>query len=359
MKNMNRNKFIALIIVFCLGYFHPTFAGNPERSGAAGATELIINPYGVSSGLHGLNIATAFGLESLINNPAGLAVGQGSEILFAHTRWLSGSGISINTIGYSGHTRNEGAIGISLVVTSLGEIERTTIDQPDGTLGSYTPNYMYLNFAYAKTFVDGRIFVGANVKTIYESVPDAYAVGVAIDGGVMYSSEDGRFHTGVALRNIGPQMQYKGDGFYTRVNLGNTNVQNIITVPSGNFDLPAQLLIGVAYDFTFSEIHKVTPMFGFVSYSFGKDNLGVGVEYDYNKTFAVRGAFLYETDLFNETLRTTANGGFSGGFSVKLPLSGKDEDGKRKKDSGLRLDYSYRSTFVFNGTHTLGLRLNF
>ncbi len=356
---MNKNITLTGILLLCLGYLTPVFGGNPERSGAAGATELVINPYGLSSGLQGLNIATAYGIESLINNPAGLAVGQGNELLFSHTRWLSGSGISINTVGYSGHTRNEAAIGVSLVVLSLGEIVRTTIDQPDGTLGSYTPNYMYLNFAYAKTFVDGRIFVGANIKTIYESVPDASAAGVAIDGGVMYSSENGRFHTGVSLRNIGPQMKYSGDGFRTRVNLGNTNVQNLITIPSGNFDLPAQLQIGVAYDFPLSEMHKVTPMFGFVSYSFGKDNIGVGIEYDYNKVFAVRGAFLYESDLFDEANRSTANSGFSGGFSVKLPLAGKDEDGNRKKDTGLRLDYSYRSTFIFNGTHTVGLRLNF
>ena len=373
-----------LIVLLIVSLFSPLYGGKPgESRGTAGATQLIINPFGYSSSLHGLNIATAFGIESLINNPAGIAVGEGNELLFSHTRWLSGSGITINTLGYSGHTRNEAGIGVSLVVLSLGEIIRTTIDQPDGTLGSYKPNYMHMNFAYGKMFVDGRIYVGANVKVIYESVPDASAAGVAIDGGVIYKSENGKFQTGVALRNIGPQMRYSGDGFYVRRNLGNAAVQNLVVVPSGSFDLPAQLLIGVAYNFTFGgggvpedmggrdagssssdntysgPTHRVTPMFGFVSYSKGKDNLGIGVDYSYKNFLGIRGAFLYEDGMFDEATRTTATAGFSAGLSVTIPLTGKNGDKKTNRKSDMRFDYSYRSTFVFSGTHTVGIRVTF
>ena len=369
-----------LIVLLAISVFSPVFGGRGgENRGTAGATQLVINPFGYSGGLQGLNIATAFGIEALVNNPAGIAVGEGNELLFSHTRWLSGSGISINAIGYSGHTRNEAGIGVSLVVLSLGEIIRTTIDQPDGTLGKYKPNYMHMNFAYGKMFVDGRIYVGANVKVIHESVPDASASGVAIDGGVIYRSEDRRFQVGVALRNIGPQMRYSGDGFYTRTNLGNPAVQNLVVVPSGSFDLPAQLLIGVAYNFilgaqadegisgrehstsstkTYSgPMHKITPMFGFVSYSKGKDNLGIGIDYTYKNFLGLRGAFLYEDGMFDEATRTTATAGFSAGLSVTLPLS-KDNDNK-KRHSTMRFDYSYRSTFVFSGTHSVGIRVTF
>ena len=103
-------------------------------------------------------------------------------------------------------------------------------------------------------------------------------------------------------------------------------------------------------------MHKLTPNFGFISYSKGNDNLGLGLDYMYKNTFGVRGAFLYEPGMFNEDTRVTATAGFAGGVSVVLPLS-KDEE-KRKK-SQMRFDYSYRSTFVFNGTHTVGIRLTF
>ena len=47
------------------------------------------------------------------------------------------------------------------------------------------------------------------------------------------------------------------------------------------------------------------------------------------------------------------NRGLSAGVSVQVPLS--------KKENGLKLavDYSYRDTYVFNGTHSVGARIFF
>ena len=49
--------------------------------------------------------------------------------------------------------------------------------------------------------------------------------------------------------------------------------------------------------------------------------------------------------------RTTAQKGLSAGFTIELPLN-------KEKGSAFGLDYSYRSTKPFNGTHTIGLRMN-
>ncbi|MBL0343482.1 MAG: hypothetical protein IPP71_23065 [Bacteroidetes bacterium] len=49
------------------------FAGNEDRAGQAGATELLINPWTRSSGWGGMNFANVRGLESQFNNVAGLA----------------------------------------------------------------------------------------------------------------------------------------------------------------------------------------------------------------------------------------------------------------------------------------------
>ena len=42
-----------------------TIAGNKDRSGQAGASELLINPWARSSGWGGVNVANSFGLESI------------------------------------------------------------------------------------------------------------------------------------------------------------------------------------------------------------------------------------------------------------------------------------------------------
>ena len=47
------------------------------------------------------------------------------------------------------------------------------------------------------------------------------------------------------------------------------------------------------------------------------------------------------------------NRGLSAGVSIKVPLS--------KKEDGLKLavDYSYRDTYIYNGTHSVGARIIF
>ncbi|MDD3744056.1 MAG: hypothetical protein PHX54_10580, partial [Lentimicrobiaceae bacterium] len=49
------------------------WAGNKDRSGQAGASELLINPWARSSGWGGANVANVRGLEGLFNNVAGSA----------------------------------------------------------------------------------------------------------------------------------------------------------------------------------------------------------------------------------------------------------------------------------------------
>ena len=55
-------------------------AGNPDRAGSAGASQLLINPWAASNGLAGINMASVRGLESTFNNVAGLAFVNRNEL---------------------------------------------------------------------------------------------------------------------------------------------------------------------------------------------------------------------------------------------------------------------------------------
>ena len=76
-------------------------AGNPDRSGEAGASELLINPWAQSSGWYGLNIASVRGVEAPNINVAGLSFLDGSQIEFCRTEWLVGTEISLTTFGFA------------------------------------------------------------------------------------------------------------------------------------------------------------------------------------------------------------------------------------------------------------------
>jgi hypothetical protein len=61
----------------------------------------------------------------------------------------------------------------------------------------------------------------------------------------------------------------------------------------------------------------------------------------------VRSAFVYQQGAFDEENRTSAFTGFCGGLSYDI----------KSKSNVFSLDYSYRATNPFDGTHSFGLRV--
>src|SRR4051794_4158874 len=89
-------------------------AGNPERAGQAGASQLLINPYARSAGWANSNTARCRGLESQYTNVAGLAFTKKTELMFMRTSWLGGTGINVNAFGFSQKVGETGAIGVGI-----------------------------------------------------------------------------------------------------------------------------------------------------------------------------------------------------------------------------------------------------
>jgi len=82
-------KYICSIVAF-LVVTSSTFGGNPVRSGSAGASELLINPWARTASWAEGNTANVMGLESLYGNIAGLAFTDGLQAGFANSQWLVG-----------------------------------------------------------------------------------------------------------------------------------------------------------------------------------------------------------------------------------------------------------------------------
>ena len=96
---MKRFFSLILITTLALGSIQ-SFAGNPDRVGQAGATELLINPWARSGGWNGANMAGMIGVEAMRFNPAGVIGIPNTEFLFSRTNWLSGADIYINSFGF-------------------------------------------------------------------------------------------------------------------------------------------------------------------------------------------------------------------------------------------------------------------
>lgn len=331
-----------------------TFAGNKDRAGQGGSSELLIMPYARSSGWASSNTSNIRGLEAMYLNVAGTAFTQKTEVIFAHTDWLKGSGVSINSFGLTQRVGETGVIGIGVMSMTFGEIDITTVNQPEGGIGKFRPSLMNIGLSYAKAF-SNSIYGGMVLRIINESIADNSAQGIAIDAGIQYVTGDNdQIKFGIALRNVGPSMRFNGDGLSFRGNVIGSGNQLTVEHRSAKFELPSLLNIGASYDFflTENQEHILTASGTFTSNSFEKDNFSIGVEYDFKKIFYLRAGYHYEDGIFEAMpKRTTAYIGPTAGFSLQIPTN-------KENGSFISLDYSYRATNPYQGIHTIGARIS-
>ena len=339
------------------------FAGNPDRSGQAGAPELLINPWAASAGWGNAGMSMVHGVDAIFGNVAGITNARRFEADFTYTSWLAGSGanISVAAFGLLARVGESSVLGVSMMTFSLGEIPVTTTENPDpGTLGTYKPNLMNINISFAKAF-SNSISGGLNLKIISESIRDMGGVGVALDAGIQYvTGPFDNVHFGITLKNIGPTMKFSGDGLSYKAFLieGSSN-QFTVVQRADEFELPTQLSIAAAYDFVLGETSRLTLAGNFCSNSFTKDQLTLGLQFDWNSILLVRAGYTWEKGIWakggmlDSDECMNVNRGLSAGLSVQAPLS-KGENPVR-----LAFDYAFRDTYTFKGHHSVGVRLIF
>lgn len=337
-----------------------TYAGNKDRIGQSGATELLINPWGRSTGMFGLNTAQVGGIESIKTNIAGLAGVESTEIGVAYSAYLRGSNVGVNNLGFAQKLGDFGVVGLNIMSMTFGDIVITNFDNPDGQIGTYKPQFFNATIGFAKDF-SNSIRAGVGATFISEQISNVKANGAAFEAGIQYvTGKRDNFHFGITLRNIGTNMRFAGTGF--SINSEAPNNENYLIsreTPSEKFEMPTYLNFGAAYDFFLDENrlksddakpqHRATVMANFTSHSFNNDQLGLGVEYAYKEMFMVRAAYRYENGINSTENTTTFYNGFSTGASVQKQIG---DDGPK-----LAIDYSYRPTFrPNNGVHTVGIR---
>ncbi|HVA97364.1 MAG TPA: DUF3308 domain-containing protein, partial [Bacteroidia bacterium] len=125
------------------------------------------------------------------------------------------------------------------------------------------------------------------------------------------------------------------------------------------FELPSLINIGAGYDINFMrdssalKTQRLTIAANFTSNSFTQDQYQLGMEYGFRSYLMLRVGYSYEKGIFNsiENGRLTAYTGPTAGFTVQLPFG-------HAKKSTFSIDYSYRASNPFQGTNTIGARIN-
>ena len=89
---------------------------------------------------------------------------------------------------------------------------------------------------------------------------------------------------------------------------------------------------------------------------FARDQYVLGLEYSWREWLQLRGGYVFESGLFKGVLDDECmnlNRGLHAGCSIQVPIS-KGEDAPM-----IAIDYAFRQTYSYQGSHSIGARLIF
>jgi hypothetical protein len=339
--NIKKELFAYLLILLMLAVcVIPTYAGSERRVGTSGATELTIPVGSRGSALSGSVNAVASGVEAIYWNPAGLAKSKGVEAMFSSLAYIAD--IRLNYFAVTSNFGDVGTVGLSLRTLDFGDIQETTELLPEGTGGTFSPNYITIGLSYSRSFTD-RIFGGFSAKIINEKILQTSASGIAFDFGVQYVSSMG-IKLGVTLKNLGPNMTFDGPDLESFANISGQEAgarQRALRLPGASFELPSTLEIGVGYDYRADDDNLVTVTGTFQNTNFGNDEFRAGVEYSYRDMFFVRAGGMRtqnnEDNIYGPTF----------GAGVSMPIEG----------ATIMFDYAYRQAEFFDANQWFTLKV--
>jgi len=174
-----------------------------KYAGTSGLDFLNLDANARAVALGGAYTALASDANALLYNPAGLGRVSASELTFMHDEYVQGLAqeyMSVATVQ---------GLGASVNYLRFGDVTRTRIDAPDGTLGTFGLSDLALSGGYGRSFLGGTLSAGAGLKYLRESVDDIAASGEAVDAGVMYAPPPAPGLTlGASLLNLGPGVRY-------------------------------------------------------------------------------------------------------------------------------------------------------
>lgn len=343
----NKFRFIILAVTLLLSA-DCLFAGGGNRTGTGGAAQLLI-PVGVRGmAMAGGNVATSTGVEALYWNPAGAAKNINSaNVMFSHMNYIADIGVEYGAV--SANFEGFGVLSFTLKSLSIGDILVTTTLDPDGTGKTFSPQMLTAGVSYSRKLTE-RISVGVTANLVTETLGEVSATGMAFDVGVIYDNlaEINGLSFGIAMKNVGPQMQYDGSGLLQEGSVSGFNrPPGLVKINSAPFELPSTFELGFGYKpQVLDEMNSLLFTTSFKNNNFSDDEYKIGLEYGYDNMFFLRAGYTFAPE---QAYEDSYIYGFTGGVGIDYSF----------ESISIKVDYAYRYAKYFDGNHIFGVSLGF
>ena len=279
------------------------------QAGGSAVPFLLIAPDARASGMGDVGTAIADNANAVYWNTGGLGFQSSRQISLAFSKWLPqfNADLFYSYGTYSDYVDAiDGTIAGTITYMNLGEFTRTAED--GSQLGKFRSNEFCIGLSYG-TLVSDDVGMGMQLKYIQSNLAPAgigqagagVGISAAFDIGLLWKPEkltifgenlDNTFSLGVNLQNVGPKMTYLNE----------------------SDPLPTTLRVGVAFKIVEDEYNDLTitsdfskllvkrdslgsdpiPTSFLTSWGVGGPQIGVGMEYIYDRIVALRGGYFSE-----------------------------------------------------------------
>ncbi len=284
---------LGLLLAVAGGTLAPaqTYKANVSKKGTTAAPFLSISQGARAAAMGSAFVAVADDWSSLYWNPAGIA-SLGNGVMFDHTVWFAD--IGYNFIAGSINMGSLGSLGASLTTSNIGDMRVTTVDHPDGTGDVFNVSQVAFGLTYAIRLTD-NFSIGFNPKYVYERIWNSSAGALAIDAGVKYVTPFDGIVLGMAISNFGQKMHMTGENTVILYDADPSSVANNGRIPAelstGEWSLPLNFRVGIAYSPKISEMHKFTIAVDAMHPSDDYESVNVGGEYTFDDFISFRGGY--------------------------------------------------------------------
>jgi hypothetical protein len=300
---------------------------NSTKVGTSAAQFLKI-PVGARAAAMG-NAYASVGADAtaLYWNPACIADLHQFQGSVAHSSWIAG--LMHNFAGVVVPMGDRSALGVSGIALQSERIEQTTIDRPEGTGVFYDALDLALGITYSRSMTD-YVDIGATAKYVSQRIWSETAQTFALDFGAVLKTGFRDLKLGISFQNFGPGLSMSGRELIRQLDQDPASTANPYvetSIQTQQWDLPTSYRVSTSVSligengFTQIADSRFLISVDAVHLNDNPEHYGVGAEYEFARTFAVRGGYVFNTDEEGLTL----------GVGIKVPVSG----------SSFSLDYAY------------------